>query len=220
MSVAIQTVDELLRLDAPCLRPQAIAFDGTLLWLGSIETERLYAVAPNDWTVREESAVAGKPWGATAAGDELFVILGQTDEDHRTIFRYVPGHGIRTSSGIPCPDDTGSHLSYDGDTLYVSQWYNRRILAIDEAGVSGTVVPVPHGVCGQTIVEGRFYCITTDDEANGPYWLTRVDARRTPAEAVDLAIVPFPARGLAYDGERFWTNHREAHQTVAFARPA
>ena len=97
MSVAIQSVDELLRLDAPALRPQAIAFDGTLLWLGSIETERLYAVAPNDWTVREESAVPGKPWGATAAGDQLFVILGQTEEDHRTIFRYVPGHGLRTS---------------------------------------------------------------------------------------------------------------------------
>jgi hypothetical protein len=88
--------------------------------------------------------------------------------------------------------------------------------------VTGTIVPVPHEICGHTIVGGTFYCITVEDEVNGPYWLTRVDARRTPVDSVetlDLAIVPFPARGLAFDGERFWTNHREAHQTVAFARP-
>ncbi|MEA2690302.1 MAG: hypothetical protein QOD51_2909, partial [Candidatus Eremiobacteraeota bacterium] len=35
----------------------------------------------------------------------------------------------------------------------------------------------------------------------------------------DVAIIPFPARALAFDGERFWTNHREADQIVAFARP-
>jgi hypothetical protein len=25
--------------------------------------------------------------------------------------------------------------------------------------------------------------------------------------------------GLAFDGEQFWTNHRDANQVVAFARP-
>ena len=37
--------------------------------------------------------------------------------------------------------------------------------------------------------------------------------------SVDLATIPFHARGLAFDGERFWTNDRELHQTVAFAKP-
>ena len=32
----------------------------------------------------------------------------------------------------------------------------------------------------------------------------------------ELARVPFAARALAYDGSRFWTNHREANQIVAF----
>jgi sugar lactone lactonase YvrE len=216
---ALQDIVELRRIDAPTLRPQAIAFDGTNLWLGSIETERLYAIAPNTWTVSDEISVPGKPWGMTVAGDELRVLLGQTDEDHRTIFRVVPGHGLRNSSAMPCPEDTGSHLSYDGDRLYVSQCYNKRIIALDDTGKAGTVVDVPHQICGHTIVGGCFYCVTTDDETSGEYFLTRVDARGSSPSSVDLATIRFNARGLAFDGERFWTNDREIHQTVAFARP-
>jgi hypothetical protein len=219
MSIATQSITELLRLDAPSPRPQAIAFDGTSLWLGSIETERLYAMNPADWTVREEMDVPGKPWGATVVGDELRLILGIGAADDRMIFRAVPGHGVRQSGSIPCPGDAGSHLSYDGDRLYVSQWYNQKLVAIDDAGVTGTVIDVPHQIVGQTIVDGRFYCVTTDDETSGRYFLTRIDARGATPEFVDLATIDFDARGLAFDGERFWTNHREAHQTVAFAKP-
>jgi hypothetical protein len=216
---APDSIVELLRVNAPTLRPQAIAYDGTSLWLGSIETDRLYAVNANTWSVIEEMNVPGKPWGLTVVGDELRVLLGQTDDDHRSIFRAIPGHGVRNSGAIPCPDDTGSHLSYDGDRLYVSQWYNRRIIALDEAGHPGTVVSVPRGICGHTIVAGCFYCVTTDDETTGPYYLTRVDARGPETVSTDLATIGFHARGLAFDGERFWTNDREIHQTVAFARP-
>ena len=212
-------IQELLRLAAPAPRPQAIAFDGERLWLGSIETERLYALAPNDWTVRDEIPLPGKPWGMVAAGDELRVIVGQTAEDHRTIFRVAPGKGLHTTGAIPCPDDTGSQLSYDGERLFVSQWYNKRLIALDDTGTPGTIINVPHGICGQTIVGGRFYLITTDDESSGEYFLTRVDARGDAPESVDLARIHFDARGLAFDGERFWTNHREQHQVVAFAKP-
>lgn len=215
----MEEVVELLRMNAPTLRPQAIAFDGANLWLGSIETERLYALAPNTWTVSDEIPVPGKPWGMTIAGDELRVLLGQTADDHRTIYRVVPGHGVKSSSGVPCPDDSGSHLSYDGDRLFVSQWYNKRIIALDDTGAAGTIVNVPHEICGHTIVNGCFYCITTDDEKSGQYFLTRVDARGDTTESTDLLSIPFNARGLAFDGERFWTNDRELHQTVAFARP-
>lgn len=212
-------IAELLRVDAPAPRPQAIAFDGTRLWLGSVETDRLYAVSPNTWTVREEMELPGKPWGVTVAGDELRIVLGITAEDHRWIYRAVPGHGVRKGGAIACPDDTGSQLSYDGDRLYLSQWYNKRIIALDDAGRAGTIVDVPHQICGQTIVDGCFYLVTTDDETSGEYFLTRVDARGAQPQSVDLAAIRFDARGLAFDGTRFWTNHREAHQTVAFARP-
>jgi hypothetical protein len=215
----MDAITELLRLDAPCPKPQALAFDGTALWIGSILTQRLYAVDPQHWTLRDEFAVPGKPWGMTVAGDELWVVLGETDEDNRVIRRVVPGHGVHADGAIPCPEDTGSQLSYDGERLYVSQWYKQRILALADDGTVTSVIALPHQICGQVVVDGRFYCLTTDDENSHRYFITRVDARHGEPVIDDLATLDFDARALAYDGERFWTNHREANQTVAFALP-
>ncbi|HVA39008.1 MAG TPA: hypothetical protein VNJ51_15490 [Candidatus Dormibacteraeota bacterium] len=210
---------ELLRLPSPAPKPQALAFDGERLWMGSIETSRLYAIDPQQWKVWEESAVPGKPWGMTAVGDELRVICGVTAEDDRVIRRFVPGHGFKDREAIACPDNTGSHLSYDGTHLYVSQWYNRRILELDERGAPVREVASPHQICGHTFVDGVFYVISTEDEKTTDYWLTRIDPRGGTAAAEDLARVPFRARALAFDGERFWTNHREQNETVAFTLP-
>lgn len=215
----MQDVEELLRLPSPAPKPQSLAFDGTLLWMGSLETCRIYAIDPRTWTVRSETPAPGTPFGMTVVGDELRVLCGETDEDHRVIRRFVPWHGFKSQFAIPCPDDTGSQLGYDGDRLYVSQWYNKRILSLDERGRVGSVIDVPHGICGQVVVEGRFYLVTTDDEETDDYWLTRVDARNGTPRVDDLARIPFAARALAFDGERFWTNHREQNQIVAFARP-
>jgi len=184
--------------------------------MGSIETSRLYAIEPHQWTVLEESAAPGKPWGMTVVGDELRVICGESADDNRVIRRFVPGHGFKTHDAIGCPDDTGSQLSYDGVRIYVSQWYNKRLLGLDEEGRVVRTIELPRGVCGQTFVDGSFYVLLTDDEESTEYFLARV---RLNGEAVteELARVPFQARGLAYDGSRFWSNHREHNQIVAFA---
>ena len=215
----MDNVEELLRLPSPAPKPQSLAFDGTSLWMGSRETRRIYALDPNSWTVREEVQAPGTPWGMTVVGDELRVLCGETEDDNRIVRRFIPGHGFKKSDAIACPDDTGSQLSFDGDRLYVSQFYNRTILSLGEHGEVGTTVRVPHDICGQVIVNGCFYLVTTDDEKTEEYWLTRVDARNGAAHATDLARIPFAARALAYDGERFWTNHREADQVVAFRAP-
>ncbi|MGH7728553.1 MAG: hypothetical protein ACREM2_07180 [Vulcanimicrobiaceae bacterium] len=209
-------VREILRLPAPAPRPQALAFDGELLWLGSITTSRLYALDPRRWTVSEEAQAPGKPWGMTAVGDELRVICGEGEADDRFVRRFVAGHGFKEREAFRCPDDTGSHLSFDGTHLYISQWYNRRILEVDARGSVLREIPAPHQICGHTQAQGFFYLITTEDESTDDYWLTRIDARNGSAVAEDLARVPFQARALAFDGERFWTNHRERHETVAF----
>jgi hypothetical protein len=215
----VETVTEVLRLPSPAPKPQSLAFDGTTLWMGSRETRRIYAIDRATWVARDEADAPGVPYGMTVVGDELRVLCGEGDDDNRVVRRLVPGHGFKTSGAIPCPDDTGSQLGFDGDRLYVSQWYAKRIVAIAGNGTAGTVVDVPHGICGQVVVEGRFYLVTTDDEEHGEYWLTRVDARGATPVCDDLAVIPFPARALAFDGEHFWTNHREADQIVAFTRP-
>jgi hypothetical protein len=185
--------------------------------MGSIETDRLYAINPLQWTVIEEDNVPGKPWGMTVLGDELRVVCGVGVDDDRVIKRFVPGHGFKTQDVIACPDATGSQLSFDGALLYLSQWYNRRILGLDERGNVVRTIEVPHQICGQCFTEGSFYLVTTDDEETDEYFLTRVFANGA-VRSEDLARIPFAARALAFDGTRFWTNHREANQIVAFER--
>jgi len=185
--------------------------------MGSISTDRIYAINPLQWTVIEEENVPGRPWGMTVVGDELRVICGIGENDDRIIKRFVPGHGFKSKDSIECPEATGSQLSYDGTWLYLSQWYNRRILGLDDVGKVVRQIDVPHQICGQCFVDGHFYLVTTEDEETNDYFLTRVWANgETRSE--DLARIPFAARALAFDGSRFWTNHREANQIVAFER--
>lgn len=212
----VEAIEEVARRPSPAPKPQSLAFDGELLWMGSLETQRLYAIDPRTWAVREEAQAPGRPIGMTVVGDELRVVSSETEEDHRIIRKFIPGHGFKKDGAISCPDDTGSFLGYDGDLLYVSQFYNRKIISVDDHGHFGTPISAPHDICGQVVVDGCFYLITTDDEETEDYFLTRIDARNGKAVSEDIARVPFRARALAYDGRRFWTNHREQHEIVAF----
>ncbi|GAC1406438.1 MAG: hypothetical protein NVSMB64_12100 [Candidatus Velthaea sp.] len=216
----MDVIEELRRLPSPAPFPHALGFDGEALWMGSRETRRMYAIDPKTWSARDEGEAPGTPWGLTVVGDELRVLCGEGPDDTRVIRKFIPGKGFSKSEKIDAPEDTGSQLGFDGDSLYVVQWYRKRILALDDRGTVGTIVHAPHELCGLTITSGRFYCIATDNEGTGPYWLTCIDARGGGVKSTDLAIIPFPARSLAFDGERFWTNHREAHEIVAFAPPA
>jgi hypothetical protein len=186
--------------------------------MGSRETKRLYALNPADLSVGWETAAPGTPWGMTAVNGELRVLCGETAEDHRIIRRCLPGHGFDSQFALPCPDDTGSHLSFDGQSLVVSQWYPKKLLTLGDDGQVGRVITVPHGICGQVFVDGVFYLATTDAEETTDYWLTRVDPRPATPQIDDLARIPFAARALAFDGQNFWTNHREQNQIVCFAR--
>ena len=210
-------IKELSRLPSPAPRPQALACDGTTLWMGSLETQRLYAIDTEHWTVGEEAQAPGRPYGLAVVGDELRALCGTPEDDDRYIHRFVPGHGFKKL--FACPEDTGSQLSYDGEFLYMSQWYKRRILELDAQGSVRRTIALNHQICGQVIVDGAFYAVTVEDETTNDYWLTRVDARGDSVECKDLLRIPFAARALAFDGERFWTNHRENHEIVAFAKP-
>jgi len=215
----MKDIEELRRLASPAPKPQSLAWDGATLWMGSIETQRVYAINPATGTVGWETAAPGKPWGMAAVDGELRVICGETAEDHRIIRRCVPGHGFDARFGIPCPDDTGSQLGWDGRRLHVSQWHPQKVLVLGDEGQVERVIQVPHGICGQVIVGGIIYLATTDAQETNDYWLTRVDPRPGEPKIEDLVRLPFAARALAFDGRCFWTNHRAQNQIVSFARP-
>ena len=213
----LPTLTPVQRFKTPFARPQAIASDGRRLWIGSIDTRRIYALNPADFSVLESHEAPGKPWGMAVVGDELRVLCGVTDEDNRFIYRFAKG--AFQPDPWPCPDDSGSHLGYDGRLLYVSQWYRRQLVALDDKGhVVRTLTAPLHGIAGQVIVGGHAYLLGTDDESETPYTITRLDL--ATGEAADVAKLPFFARGLAHDGQRFWSNVREQGETIAFELPA
>jgi hypothetical protein len=214
----VTEITETLRLPSPAPKPLGLAFDGTTLWMASRETHRLYAIDAATWTARDEAKAPGGPFGMAVVGDELRVVVGQGEnENDRYIYRFVPGHGFKNDR-IQCPDFTGAHLAFDGDVLFLSQVHYLRILALDAQGTVTHEIPLDRRPVGMTIVEGRFYLITGDEEFEN-LQLTMVDARGETPRTTALASIPFDARGLTFDGSRFWTSHRDNNEIVAFNVP-
>jgi hypothetical protein len=217
----LSEIEELYRVPSPAKAPQALAVDGTTLWMGSLETKRIYGVDSRQGRVFEENEAPGRPIGMCVVGDELRVLCSENGkEDNRFVRRYVPGHGFKDKDKFACPEDTGSFVAYDGDFLYLSQRFEKRILEIDDKGCQIRVVAhVPREITGMTIFGGCFYLATSDGVDSGDFRITKVDARKETPEITDLASVPFEARSLCHDGQRFWTNQRWEAQFVAFAVP-
>lgn len=215
----MNSIKELTRLDAPAPLPQALACGDDCLWMGSLQTQKVYQLDPSTLQVRWETDAPGKPFSIAVVGEELRVICGETAEDNRFIRRCLPGKGFDTRFSIRCPDDTGSQLGYDGKSLHVSQWYKQLVLKLGSEGQVEATYSAPHGIAGQVIVGNAIYLVTTDNEETDQYFLTRIDLSGAAPQAQDIAQIPFPARSLAHDGHAFWTNHRAAQQIVSFVLP-
>lgn len=211
----MRDITELIRKAAPVPKPQGLAFAGGKLWIGSRSTLEVVRLDIARWTTEWSVTAPGIPWGLGVVGAELRAVMGEGTDDQRFIRRMVPGTGFDRDFGIACPDDCGSHLSWTGSALTLSQWYPQKLLVLDAAGAVARTLSVPHQICGHTFARGAYWLVTTDHEETTDYWLTRVDPQSGQSE--DLARIPFHARALAFDGEAFWTNHREANETVKFA---
>ena len=176
MNQTIAPIEELVRIPAPCPRPLGLACDGTDLWIGSVETCRLYGLNAQRGNVFEEAKVPGKPFGITVTGDALRVVVGD-DADDRWIRRYIMGKDFK-SEKLACPNHTGSFIAYDGDRLYVSQRDNQVIVELDETGTVLRTIPVPRQITGMVIVGGRFYLVTTESREVDDFRLLCLDARK------------------------------------------
>ena len=223
MNQTLSTIEELLRIPAPCPSPMGLACDGPDLWIGSFETCRIYGMVAHQGRVFEEAKAPGRPYGLTVTGDALRVVIGdgnsEPGDDNRSICRYIMGKDFKKSDVVRAPDDTGSFLAYDGDRLYLSQRDNKVILELDEAGTVLRTIPVPRQITGMVIVAGRFYLVTTESREVDDYRLLCLDARKEHPEVHELASIGFTARSLGFDGTKFWTNCRPENQIVAFAKP-
>lgn len=211
----MQDVKVLQRQAAPAGRPQPLAFHRGRLWVGSWDTDRLYAIDPQTWKVVDDVAAPGKPYGMAVLGDGIVTVVAIGDDDDRYLSRFVPGRGF-DSNPTPCPDFTGSHLAADGETLYLCQQGNRRILVLDEGGGVRREIALTTRCAGVAFESpGKSFIIAADAEFEN-LELAAYDLRQNAPEPAPVAAVPFDARGLTFDGTQWWTSHREENEIVSF----
>jgi hypothetical protein len=217
--VKLPTIIERGRFPSPAPAPQALAWDGNNLWMGSRDLRRIYVIDPKKWQVLAEEEPPGIPWAAVATNGALRFTIGEGPNDDRYIRRFVRGVGFSEADKIACPEFTGSYLSYDGENLYLSQWYKHRILKLDANGNIVRVICVDAEVSGHAFVDGMIY-VLRGTEQNGESWtIARLNPREEKPEVKDIATVPFACRSLTLDDTNFWSNHRAANEIVSFALP-
>ena len=122
--------------------------------MGSWDTDRIYAIDPRSWEVRKEIEAPGRPYGITAVGEELRVVVAHGEEDDRYLYRLVPETGFDLNSKTACPDLTGSYLACAGSTIYLGQMTLRRILALNPNATVEREIPLPTRCAGLSFGPG------------------------------------------------------------------
>ena len=220
--MSMEEIIEKRRLASPTVTPQALAWDGKQLWLSSRDLGTLYRIDSDEWKIVEEFDPPGVVWAAVSTNDGCRFTIGEGVDDDRYVYRYTTTDGFEKL--FACPEFTGSYLSFDGEHLYLSQWYKGQIHRVDDAGnVSRTIDAGPE-ICGHTFVDGTLYVLRGRENKDVPnkseeWRIAKVDVRPETPVVTDLATIPFASRSLTFDGENFWSNHRAANETVAFAVP-
>ncbi len=172
--------------------------------------------------IAEEIDPPGIVWGAAMTNDGLRLTIGKGLNDDRHIYRYTQADGFVRL--FACPEFAGSYLSFDGEHLYLSQWYKGDIHKVDDRGKISRTINVGAEICGHTFADGKLYVLRGKENKDAPgkaeeWRIARLDLAAERPEVEDLASVPFASRSLAFDGENFWSNHRAANETVSFTLP-
>jgi len=219
----LPNIVERKRLGSLAVTPQALAYEDGHLWMSSRDLGTLYQIQPDTWKVAREIDPPGVVWAAVSSGNaEMCFTIGKGLNDDRYIYRYAPNEGF--TKLFACPDFTGSYISFDGKHLYMSQWYEERILKFDAQGNILREIDVGAEICGHTFLNDSIYVLRGRENKNEPdkseeWRIARLDPQEENPEVEDLAGVPFAARSLTFDGELFWSNHRAANETISFSLP-
>ena len=213
----MKTIVEERRLKAPIITPQALTWDGRALWLSSRDLGTLQKIDVESWLATDELDPPGIVWAAVATNGAMHLTIGKGLNDDRYVYRYDSKNGFRKV--FACPDFTGSYLSYDSGHLYLSQWYEKRILKYDDKGSIVRAIEVGAEICGHTFVDGIIFVLRGVEKPNEDWRIARLDPRQGKPEVEDVAIVPFASRSLTYDGKFFWSSYRAANEIIAFSLP-
>ncbi len=190
------------------------------MWVSSRDERRLVSFNPETEAVHEETPTAGIGWAAVAVGDALYLTVGEGAEDDRYLRRYLPGRGFDDSFRVALPELTGSYLSHDGESFYLSQWYKHRVLRLAPDGSISRIIDIGAEISGHFIVNSQLYVLRGTEQDGENWHLARLDLDEETPRVEDLAQVPFGCRSLAFDGSHLWTNDRANNEIVRMESPS
>src|SRR5438094_8613548 len=72
--------------------------------------------------------------------------------------------------------------------------------------------------------DGAMYVLRGRENKDQPnkseeWRIARLHLQTESPDVKDLAAIPFAARSLMFDGQKFWSNHRAANETMSFSLP-
>jgi hypothetical protein len=219
----LPNVVERKRLPSLTVTPQAVAWDRGQFWMSSRDLGTLYKIDIGSWKIVEEIDPPGIVWAGVSSGNGYMCFtIGKGLNDDRYIYRYAPDEGF--TKMFACPDFTGSFLSFDGKHLYMSQWYEERILKFDDRGNILRNIDVGAEICGHTFANGMIYVLRGRENKDQPnkseeWTIARLNPREQKPEVEDIAVVPFACRSLTFDGKHFWSNYRAKDTVILFTLP-
>lgn len=212
----MSNIREVARFASPGGRPQPLAFYGETLYVGSRDASRLYGMDPKTGWVVDDVALPGPPFGLVAHQGELRIVVSIGDDDDRYIYRYVPGRPFDAEERIGLPERNGSTLASDGETLYLVQATNARIVALAHDGSLERAVALETRIAGACFHDGKLYAISADEEFER-LELATLQLDGAIAAATALGPMSPEARSLAYGAGTWWTNYRERNEVVSLA---
>ena len=215
----MKDVSNLERHSSPVATPQALAWDGERFWLSSRDLGTLHKIDRETMEIVDETDPPGIVWAGVSTNDSWRFTVGKGLNDDRYVYRYSENEGF--TKLFACPDFTGSYLSFDGEHCYLSLWYKGEIHQIDDSGTIRRTINIGAEICGHTFANGMLYVLRGRENKDVPgkaeeWRIGRLDVREQTPPVEDLATIPFASRSLAFDGGKFWSNHRSANEIVSF----
>jgi len=186
-------------LPKPAPNIVGLAWDGAALWAGDYNSCTLFRLA-EDGTAAEQFAAPGRMVGMTFLGGTLVAVISDPNTDDRSIHRFNPARGEWDAAVLRCPDDTGSQLSWDGERLWLSQRYNKRVLRLASDGAVERVIDVPAEIIGIHWSGQSLWANLRIEKGTSDI----VRFAREGAEPQSLGHYPSSFVSLAFDGEGFW----------------
>ena len=216
MHESLPALDIVAQFPAPEPVPQSLTYDGKQLWIGSWETKQIVAV---DRTGRRRThfAAPAKPVGATFANGHFFYMLSD-EADDRTV-RSVDEHGTWADDAFLPPDESGSFLSWDGEWLWLSQRFLKRVHRLDpQTHRPLQTIEIGEQVIGHTWIGDWLYVSLWLGKDRGGAVLGRVSGADSGGVQY-LASSDFAMISLAYDGDALWANDTKGSRIVAMSLP-